>query len=385
MKRKFLLVAIGLLTLAVLIALVLLWPAGPEVNDEDLRPARRQIADTDNGFYYLEQAADKFYWPKDKERELNDIADGTSWDSELVQEVLNRNAAVLGLLDRVLAVQVIQVPSTHAPTDSYPYLSSWMHFGLLLSIEAEDRFRRGNQKGAFDLAMRIVQLGDRMEASGEGLVHYSTCAYVKTIGLKRLVAMGRRTNLSPAEIAPYVRQLPDYRANAAGLANAFRFEYQLAARNFEDLRVGTGVYYGGNHSRLERLVWRIAMRLLSNTPKTKAELARAVRACLESISRPYARVTLRNLPPYDPSTFKRVIRGNYAGEAFSEMLVAPWKDALAKKCEENVTVAATQALLALKCYQLKRGKLPTTLAELVPEFLPRVPVDDFDGKPLPER
>jgi hypothetical protein len=33
-------------------------------------------------------------------------------------------------------------------------------------------------------------------------------------------------------------------------------------------------------------------------------------------------------------------------------------------------------------FRLARGKLPERLTELVPQFLPDVPIDPFDGKPL---
>jgi hypothetical protein len=38
--------------------------------------------------------------------------------------------------------------------------------------------------------------------------------------------------------------------------------------------------------------------------------------------------------------------------------------------------------IALKRFQLKHGKLPETLGELVPEFSRSVPIDPYDGKPL---
>jgi hypothetical protein len=38
--------------------------------------------------------------------------------------------------------------------------------------------------------------------------------------------------------------------------------------------------------------------------------------------------------------------------------------------------------VALKRFHLKHGKLPETLNVLVPEFLPVVPIDPYDGKPL---
>jgi hypothetical protein len=59
-----------------------------------------------------------------------------------------------------------------------------------------------------------------------------------------------------------------------------------------------------------------------------------------------------------------------------------------RKCSEDVNVTATQLLLALKIYKMQHGRLPDSLSELVPEFFPQVPLDDFDGKPfryLPEK
>lgn len=38
--------------------------------------------------------------------------------------------------------------------------------------------------------------------------------------------------------------------------------------------------------------------------------------------------------------------------------------------------------IALKRYQIKEGSYPTNLNALVPEFLPSVPLDPMDGKPL---
>jgi hypothetical protein len=43
---------------------------------------------------------------------------------------------------------------------------------------------------------------------------------------------------------------------------------------------------------------------------------------------------------------------------------------------------ATDAFLAMQRFKLKYGRGPTMLAEVVPEFLPRAPLDPFDGQPL---
>ena len=50
--------------------------------------------------------------------------------------------------------------------------------------------------------------------------------------------------------------------------------------------------------------------------------------------------------------------------------------------ELSRVVSETNTAIALKRYALHYGKLPPTLATLVPEFLPHTPKDLIDGQPL---
>ena len=56
--------------------------------------------------------------------------------------------------------------------------------------------------------------------------------------------------------------------------------------------------------------------------------------------------------------------------------------AVLKTLRIETTRRVVVTAIALKRFQLKHGKLPETLDELVPEFLSSVPIDLYDGKPL---
>ena len=43
---------------------------------------------------------------------------------------------------------------------------------------------------------------------------------------------------------------------------------------------------------------------------------------------------------------------------------------------------AMRLLLVLKAFKQDKGKLPDSLAELVPEYIEEIPADPFDGKPI---
>ena len=43
---------------------------------------------------------------------------------------------------------------------------------------------------------------------------------------------------------------------------------------------------------------------------------------------------------------------------------------------------AAVTAIAIERYRRDRGQIPNDLKQLVPEFMPQVPTDPFDGKPL---
>ena len=50
--------------------------------------------------------------------------------------------------------------------------------------------------------------------------------------------------------------------------------------------------------------------------------------------------------------------------------------------EANGTLAATKIIIASHLFERTTGRRPQTLDELVPDFLPSVPLDPFDGQPF---
>lgn len=55
---------------------------------------------------------------------------------------------------------------------------------------------------------------------------------------------------------------------------------------------------------------------------------------------------------------------------------------LTKRCHFDTRTSLIQALAGLNAYHHATGRLPTSLDELVPTYLPSVPEDRFDGNPL---
>ena len=57
-------------------------------------------------------------------------------------------------------------------------------------------------------------------------------------------------------------------------------------------------------------------------------------------------------------------------------------DNLTRRLAQQTALSAVQAVLALTAYEAEHGELPDTLDALVPDYLPAVPRDYFDGAPI---
>lgn len=68
---------------------------------------------------------------------------------------------------------------------------------------------------------------------------------------------------------------------------------------------------------------------------------------------------------------------------FSRMMLPALSKAIAKGAFDQAQLRLTMTALAIERFRLAHGRTPPeTLAVLVPEFLPDVPTDPFDGKPI---
>ncbi len=82
-------------------------------------------------------------------------------------------------------------------------------------------------------------------------------------------------------------------------------------------------------------------------------------------------------------------RATYGGSALSrwqhimsEQLVLPDQTAINAAARGETYCGAADVALGVERFRREHGKLPQKLDELVPKFLPRIPIDPYDGKPL---
>lgn len=99
----------------------------------------------------------------------------------------------------------------------------------------------------------------------------------------------------------------------------------------------------------------------------RAETAKAL-ADLDRLA-PEFRTTLRH--PLDPSGFAQAASSMSGANRLAE-----------QHALRAARLRGTALLFALRAYQYDTGRLPERLGDLVPDYLPAVPEDPFDGRPF---
>ncbi|MFQ5982388.1 MAG: hypothetical protein ACE5KS_03330, partial [Woeseiaceae bacterium] len=352
----------------------------PPPNDSDLRPRQVSIAREDNAYYSLVNVQKALYQPTENADLLKGHLAGKQWDPEFVANTLSRNRKARHDFDEVTRKPQFQDPTIDelAEFALEPIIAATT-IARVNSLAAENMFRLGKQKAALDETMKILKNGQKIQNSHGTVVHYLIAADMKRIGLERMQRIVESTTLSPDILISYARRLEKYKRNEAGLTAAFKHEYgfftsALDGAVSEKLKSKTD-------ERMERLR-KYSFYFQPN--KTKTLYADLVRGQISDANVPCGlrrNVEIQRLTPSSKLTM--FATENLVGMILVDIATPEyWRKAHEKKCEDDFLVSVTQVLLALKAYKMETGRHPSSLKELVPQYMTRVPDDPFDGRRL---
>jgi hypothetical protein len=198
-----------------------------------------------------------------------------------------------------------------------------------------------------------------------------------------------QTNLSAEKLQRIAAQLAACSADGKGMADAMRIEYLCVIYRQETI---FGELVSRRAPSLHNLAYPrqfLWSRFVYKPNETKRMLLESLRVEVQNATKVYMQIhhpALRFGPQEGESSWwyvaKRCASGNGIGKLLSGLPAPALVPQIDGACMDRVPTRATSVLVALKAYKAKTGRLPQSLAELVPEYLGAVPVDDMDGKPL---
>ncbi len=350
----------------------------PEVDDADLLPQWTEVAPERDAFVLLAKAAATLVGA---DRKIDDAA--LRGDGEALQELaslVDANAPALAALEGVLAAPAFQVPRVESVDQDASHAGRWLRLARLLSLRGL-LHGPGSEEGRADL-LAALELSHRVEtANGAGLIEVMTAVAMRKAALDGLETWLGGSRLDAAAARELAHRLDRYRTDAGAWAGAVGVEYanlkRFVLHDLERSRNGEAPQMEAFHSLLP-------VRYYFHPKRTFQHFAERFRVAAENGGRFCSE--LASIPGASdedsPSPLELFFSPNAGGQVLLAVGTPDYHRYHYRRCALDSRLGALQTMAALRAWQLERGELPATLAELVPGFLDVVPEDAFDGQPL---
>jgi predicted negative regulator of RcsB-dependent stress response len=381
-KRKTILVIIvAVLLLTILIIAAFLWLAGkdePKPNDMDLIPQNVKVATEENAFGPLMLAASKINASSEDFNVLNGTSEsGVITDMSRVKSIIDKNQEALDLFDQALTYPKFQDEMCKDISDvnlnsilySRPEITKISKMALLRAMY---NFKSGQEEKAMSQTLAIASLGHRIENSQCVIIIYLVGQSVKARALSAFIDFTNQTNLSSATLKKYIPSLSLIEDSRDSLAYSLKLEYLSS--------VNTKAKF------FDAFIAKAEIKLLARIPyfykpnKTSRIIADNYRNMINNAKEVFFKdIKKPNLDMAEISVPKgNFLVENIVGRMYLNVALVSFNP-YSKATGDKFLVSGSQALLALKSYWQDYKKLPQSLSELVPAYLPEIPKDPFDG------
>lgn len=359
------------------------------IDDSDLNLQVISIPDEDNAYFDLIKIEDAIYEPKEKVKEIQDMISGKMWDEKLAEEIISSNQRAFEYFSEAsrkpkFQDPVLSNPKNINPSMVLPSLNSWRTMSGYSSIKALYLSKQGKENEAIYEALSSVYIGQKIQESQATLIEYLIAIVMKEGGLETVQNIIALSNLNSDELKKYAQNLDQFYKNENGFISTIKGEYYMQSIIVDALVNGdTEVLQTYTEEQSRDISQKLKNNYYFRPNKTKALFAEYARKNIENVNK-----FCNNIQDVDikmqvpPSYLKAYFSENLIGKIFHDITAINLSSANIKRCNEDSLISATQAIIAIKAYENDNGDYPSSLEQLVPDYLSSIPLDYFDGNPL---
>lgn len=335
--------------------------------------------------------------------QLEAMLRGESWDEAYATTLLGTYAEDVRLFHAAAGKSGYQNPFYAHPTslhaNEFPSDAVSPRFtAKLLALEGQRLARSGDANAGLKTVMEVVKVGQMMELGQGTLIEYLVGSAVKQTGLSALRQIAIASILTVAQSKDIARQLEGFRDSTAGEINAMKLEYTIT-RLFMEKYARLSALYGqynlyadvngtiGESPESRVLTVLDALGVTRYYYLPNQSLRFAAEDALARVANAAADCTSINVNPPQPTRSRftgpmRLFERNAAGKLLADIGRVSYGGFLEKRCNESVSVSATQAVLAVNAYTKDTNAAPASFGLLVPMYLEHLPVDPYNGQPM---
>lgn len=317
-----------------------------------------------------------------------------------VQKVLQETEPALQTLRKALNYPHMRMTDWNVEnpmTITFPHFSKFREFARLLVAEGKWRKQQGDVDGAVESHVTALKLVRRMGDEPSGVIGFLVQGAIFTISIHGLQQILSDADASPrsyrailTELSAwnidrdFVRAIQSERVFTITTCDWMRRKASRKLLNkltdisgYGPLQVNAAIWVKGKNTLIARnelksLEYYEAMLNLAREgePYDWEKLRQLEEQWLREVDRPAKVLNLGNV--------HLVWDENFVAKLLTPTLTRTFH----KAANFHALQRLAQVAIALRLYRQEKGRYPETLRELVPRYLPSVPLDPFDGKPL---
>jgi len=330
----------------------------------------------------------------DDEPPLSPEAPWTREQYEDILRLVRLYEPQVALLDRALAAPDPQMPTADSFDFALPYLQDVRAMARWLAVSGHYRAGTGDFAGAFRDFKRILGLANLISRGGT-LVNHSVGIACDAMAAEAAWVIASRERVPAPVLRGAVRAFLTAHDEAEPFVEAIRADALLARKGTKEIYQNPDSFFINFHSpsRSSRVLSRFALGLLPLAGSTPASTARNLDACYQHLAvwaeKPWRPGTMVEYKTFDsrlvwrhgPATLLFRTRDPF-GQIIASILIYGPEGSHLRATHREATLRGMALYLAVRAYETEHGEPPETLDALVPDYLPRIPEDPFDGQPF---
>lgn len=391
---------IGALLLLIVIGFAILFTVfGRDIanfDDSDLQLSKITIPTEDNAYYDLEKIGPEIEAIDDWSL-IDDHLGGKVWDEGFVQNFLSENSKIFETIAGVAQKPKYQDPVMADPNKFsrdmvLPSLGYTRKIAKLGALHALILAKRGDFTDALNDLFNVLEIAQKVQDSQGSIIHYLVAVAMKEIILEHMREIIVQADLSSLEMIDFVERLEKFKKNEEGLKLVWKAEYLAEDKAIDDIVSAKSIeeleYFGEPNLWYEKIVFgKVGKNYYFKPNKLKVLSAEYARANINSVEKPCAFLKPTDIKILTPPLVEKypallIFVENAAGRIIHDVSAVGLTSFNKWRCLDDLSVSASQLLLAIKAYKQDGGVYPATLEDLVPQYIAKVPVDPFDGKDL---
>lgn len=356
-------------------------------DDTDLQLPTLSIQDNQNALTDLTTAGEALDKTYDTEK-LRAILSGKTWDAAFAAQAIASNTPALSLYATAASKSVFQdpvpaKPDTLSPASILPTLSPWRTLDRFNGVSALYLAHQGKSAEALQTVLVGVNVGHKIETSQGHLIEWLVGYAIKIQALETIQRIIASSSITTKDLKSVAESLRTYTDDRSGLIKAMKVEYYSMKNQIDMIAHGDTQDAGGtgNLIMLSSSIDRTSFYFHPN--QSISYLADERKDDIKNIQSGCNVIKQKEITKLAPTNLALLyFTPNAIGIILHDIVAVSLGNNLnTKVCQENTLLNATRLLAAIKAYkQDNKGKLPTSLDELVPTYLSDMPLDPFTGQ-----